>query len=135
MQITYDAVVTVPGWSTALMSAILKKEKIIKDTRVFTYEQQVPIPTYLIALAVGELASRDISERCKVWAEPSMVEAVAFEFAQTEEFLKIAESLTSPYMWGRYDVLCMPPSFPVSSLMIDALLNYRHTKCMIYPRL
>lgn len=96
------------------MSAVLKKEKIVRDKRVFTYEQQVPIPSYLIALAVGQLDSRDISERVKVWAEPSMVDAVAYEFGQTEEFLQIAESLTSPYMWGRYDVLCLPPSFPVS---------------------
>ncbi len=46
-----------------------------------------------------------------------MVDAVAYEFAQTEEFLQIAEKLTCAYMWTRYDVLCLPPSFPVCALL------------------
>jgi leukotriene-A4 hydrolase len=51
-----------------------------------------------------------------VWAEPSAVEAAAFEFSQTEEFLVAAESLTCPYAWGRYDILCLPPSFPYGGM-------------------
>jgi leukotriene-A4 hydrolase len=57
-----------------------------------------------------------ISPRVKVWAEPSAVEAAAFEFSQTEEFLVAAESLTCPYAWGRYDILCLPPSFPYGGM-------------------
>eukprot|EP00961_Rhodomonas_salina_P258264 3490864-Rhodomonas_salina.1 len=33
--------------------------------------------SYLIAIAVGDLQGKDISERCKIWAEPSMVAAVS----------------------------------------------------------
>lgn len=33
------------------------------DTRVLYFLQKVPIPSYLIALAVGELESRDLSDR------------------------------------------------------------------------
>lgn len=69
-----------------------------------------------MALAAGELESREISERVKVWAEPSVVDAAAFEFSQTETFLAAAEKLAGPYVWTRYDVLCLPPSFPYGGM-------------------
>lgn len=66
-QVTYDAKVTVPSWATCLMSALEKdppKSAHEEDSKVtFSWEQPVPIPSYLIALAVGELESRDISAR------------------------------------------------------------------------
>lgn len=70
----------------------------------------------LVALAAGRLESRDISPRVRVWAEPEVVEAAAYEFDETEEFLATAESLTCPYAWTRYDVLCLPPSFPYGGM-------------------
>lgn len=41
-----------------------------------------------------------------------MVEAGAFEFAETEAFLAAGEAIAGPYVWGRYDLLLLPPSFP-----------------------
>jgi leukotriene-A4 hydrolase len=64
----------------------------------------------------SELESREISSRVRVWAEPGVVEAAAFEFSQTEDFLAAAEDLTLPYAWTRYDVLCLPPSFPYGGM-------------------
>ena len=52
--------------------------------QVFSFRQPVPIPSYLLALVVGELESRDISDRCRIWSEPSVVEAAAYDFSQTE---------------------------------------------------
>lgn len=63
-----------------------------------------------------ELESREISGRVKVWAEPGVVDAAAFEFSETETFLAAAEGLTCPYEWTRYDVLCLPPSFPYGGM-------------------
>lgn len=45
-----------------------------------------------------------------------MVDKAAFDFSQTEEFLTAAEGLAGPYEWGRYDVLCLPPSFPYGGM-------------------
>ena len=113
----YSVSVTVPSWSTCLMSALSKGSSTKNaDETTFYFEQPIPIPAYLIAVVVGELSGIDVSDRCKVWSEPSVVEAAAFEFSQTEEFLKIAESLTFEYQWGRYDVLCLPPSFPYGGM-------------------
>jgi leukotriene-A4 hydrolase len=119
---TYDARVTVPRWATAVMSALSKENGVESDgddrgDRMFEFSQPVPIPSYLCALAVGELGSIDVSPRCRVWSEPSMVEAVAYEFSQVEDFLAAAERVTAvPYQWGRYDLLCLPPSFPYGGM-------------------
>jgi leukotriene-A4 hydrolase len=83
---------------------------------VFHFKQPVPTSAYLIALAGGNLERREISTRCAVWAEPEVVEEAAFEFSDTESFLSIAESLAGPYQWTRYDVLCLPPSFPYGGM-------------------
>ena len=111
-KVTYTASVTAPEWCTVLMSALADG----KEGTTSKFNQPVPTSTYLIALAGGNLASADISDRVRIWAEPEQIKDAAFEFDETEEFLKIAEDLTCPYAWGRYDVLCLPPSFPYGGM-------------------
>jgi hypothetical protein len=65
---------------------------------------------------VGELESRPVGPRSVVWGEPAVVEAAAAEFIDTERFLAAGEALMGPYVWGRYDVLCLPPSFPFGGM-------------------
>ena len=106
VKMTYTASVTVPGWSTCVMSALLDAVEEVDANKVYTWNQPIPISSYLIALAVGDLAKKDISPRCAVWSEPSLLQAAAHEFAETEQFLKIAEDISAKeYVWGRYDLL------------------------------
>jgi leukotriene-A4 hydrolase len=113
---TFTAKVSCPKWCTVLMSGLLLStdpSPTDESSHIFTWHQAVPVPAYLVALAAGNLVSRDISERVRIWAEPEVVEAAFFEFAETEAFLCAAEDITGlAYQWGRYDVLCLPPSFP-----------------------
>lgn len=74
------------------------------------------IPSYLIALVVGPLVSKDISPRSRVWAEKEVVDRAAWEFDETEQYLSTAEALLTPYEWGRYDLLCLPSSFPYGGM-------------------
>lgn len=63
-----------------------------------------------------------------MWAEPSVVGAARFEFEQTEEFLQGAEAVTGcDYVWTRYDILCLPPSFPYGGVRtcIHMRVQYR----------
>mmetsp|Transcript_32923 Transcript_32923/g.33535 ORF Transcript_32923/g.33535 Transcript_32923/m.33535 type:complete len:624 (+) Transcript_32923:135-2006(+) len=116
MKVTYTAKIVAPEWCTVLMSA-LQQPPIEGDVKgVFRYSQPVPVCPYLIALAAGELESRVISPRVKIWAEPVVVEAAADDFSQTEDFILVAESIVGPYLWTRYDVLCLPPSFPFGGM-------------------
>jgi aminopeptidase N len=75
-----------------------------------------PIPSYLMALAAGEIAFRPLGETSGVYAEPSVVEKAAWEFADTPKMIAAAEALYGPYRWGRYDILVLPPSFPFGGM-------------------
>lgn len=113
----YSATVRAPDWCTVLMSALSVGSAVIEGkSRIFKWNQPVPVPAYLVALAAGQLASIDISPRVRVWSEPESVEAAAWEFHQTEEFLRAAELLTCDYQWQRYDILNLPPSFPYGGM-------------------
>jgi leukotriene-A4 hydrolase len=114
---TYVAEITVPVWATCVMSALGKGEDVKDSTKTCYWYQSVPVSSYLIAMAVGDLTKVDLSDRCAIWSEPSLVQAAAYEFAQTEDFLQIAEELAgTSYVWGRYDLLCLPPSFPYGGM-------------------
>ena len=44
--------------------------------------------TYLVAIASGALTSREIGPRSRVWCEKEMIDASAYEFAGTEDYIK-----------------------------------------------
>lgn len=115
---TYTAHITVPKALRALMSA----ESLTPDGvegpagRTFDFRLTQPVPPYLIALAVGDIVFRPLGPRTGVYAEPSVVDVAASEFAELEQMVVAAEALLGPYRWGRYDVLVMPPSFPFGGM-------------------
>ncbi|GAB5574118.1 leukotriene A-4 hydrolase isoform X1 [Prionailurus iriomotensis] len=116
---TYSAEVSVPKELVALMSAIRDGEAPDPEDpsrKIYRFSQKVPIPCYLIALVVGALESRKIGPRTLVWSEKEQVEKSAYEFSETESMLKIAEDLGGPYVWGQYDLLVLPPSFPYGGM-------------------
>ncbi len=75
-----------------------------------------PVAPYLIAIAIGDLAFREIGPRTGVYTEPSVLDAAASEFADLEKMVTEAEALYGPYRWGRYDLLVLPPSFPFGGM-------------------
>lgn len=98
------------------MSAIRKEYKETGSSTFFHFQQEVPIPSYLIAIAIGALEARRIGPRSHVWAEKELIEECAYEFAETEAQLKVAEEICGPYVWGIYDLLVLPPSFPYGGM-------------------
>jgi aminopeptidase N len=73
IRFTYDANVTVPKELLALMSASNPQSK--NETGVYHFEMKQAIPSYLLALAVGDVAFKPVSERSGVYAEPSVLDA------------------------------------------------------------
>jgi aminopeptidase N len=118
VRITYRAALTVPRALRALMAArfVERREADVGGLAVEKWEMPQPIPPYLIAFAVGELASRDLGPRSRVWAEPSVVERAAVEFVEVDAMLRAAEALFGPYDWERFDLLVMPPAFPYGGM-------------------
>lgn len=77
VKFTYGASITVPDGMTALMSAVASRDEAGGDgQRTFHFEQKVPIPAYLVALVVGNIVSKDIGPRSRVWCESDQLEAV-----------------------------------------------------------
>jgi len=116
LRIRYRAELTVPRGLTAVMAAAHRGRSEDGDVAIERFEMPQPIPPYLLAFAVGELASRDLSPRSRVWAEPAMLERAAYELADVEAMIEAAEALFGPYDWERFDVLVMPPSFPYGGM-------------------
>ncbi len=114
-RITYDATLQVPSNLLALMAA--DNNPTEKNTEgKYAYTMDIPIPTYLIALAVGDLEFQATGERTGVYASPVLLEAATYEFAEVEEMIKVTESLYGDYQWGRYDILVLPTSFPYGGM-------------------
>ncbi|MBP7147725.1 MAG: M1 family metallopeptidase [Acidobacteria bacterium] len=118
VRVPYRAAITVPEPLRAVMSAGPTGDRPgpVAGTRTFLFEMPQPIPSYLLALAVGDLAARELGPRARVWAEPETVEAAAWEFGEIETMIRKAEDLFGPYEWDRYDMLVLPPSFPYGGM-------------------
>ena len=117
VRVTYDATIRVPPGMRAVMSAesYTNPTELLPDG-VYKFRMPQAIPSYLIALAVAKLEFRATGPRTGVYAESSVVEAAAKEFAETEQMIQVSEELFGPYRWGRYDLLILPPSFPFGGM-------------------
>jgi leukotriene-A4 hydrolase len=116
---TYDATIHVPAGMRAVMSAAhvgMEGEKDARGLGIYRFRMDKPIPPYLIALAVGDLAFRSIGRNTGVYAEPAVVNKAASEFSEVDQMIAAAEKLYGPYRWGRYDVLVLPPAFPFGGM-------------------
>lgn len=114
IRFTYNAEVTVPQGMLALMSADNPTE--INETGVYNFTMDQPVPSYLMALSVGNIEYRKIGEETGVYAEPEIVDAAAYEFDNMQDMVDTAEALYGKYRWGKYDVIVLPPSFPFGGM-------------------
>ncbi|MEO8130330.1 MAG: M1 family metallopeptidase [Bryobacteraceae bacterium] len=111
---TYSAKIRTPKELLAVMSA--ENDPNPKQRGDYSFRMPQRIPSYLIAIAVGDIVFAPMSERTGVYAERPVVAKAAKEFDDTEAMIKAAESLYGPYRWGRYDLLVLPPSFPFGGM-------------------
>ena len=114
VRMTYSAKLQVPSDLLAVMSASNPQQK--NETGIYEFEMKQPIPSYLLALAVGDLRFADVGKRSGVYAEPSVLKKAAWELADTERMINAAEKLYGPYRWDRYDVIFLPSSFPFGGM-------------------
>lgn len=112
IRITYTAKIRAPEPLVAVMSAV----RNAPESGVQSFRMDQPIPSYLIALAIGDIGFKAISDNVGAWAEPEMLDAAAAEFSETPQMIVANSALYGPYRWERYDMLVLPPSFPFGGM-------------------
>ena len=111
---TYSAEVKVPKHLRAVMSAKNSREK--SETGIYNFSMPNSIPSYLIALAVGDLSYTPLSPNTGFYCEPQLTKKCENEFVDLPKMLAAAEKLYGKYQWNQYDLLVLPYSFPFGGM-------------------
>ncbi|MGC2029203.1 MAG: M1 family metallopeptidase [Steroidobacteraceae bacterium] len=111
---TYQAEIHTDSDMLVLMST--DNDLKAKRNGEYTFVMAQPMPSYLLALAVGNLAFKETGARSGVYADKSLVRAAAKEFADTEAMIAAGEKLFGPYRWKRFDILVIGPNLPIGGM-------------------
>lgn len=114
VRVTYKAHITTPKNLLAVMSA--SNDPDAERDGDYYFDMPQPIPSYLIAIAAGDLTFKAIGNRTGVYAEPALLEPSVKEFEDTQAMLEVTEKMYGEYRWERYDLLILPPSFPFGGM-------------------
>lgn len=93
------------------------REVSSETTDIYKFNQPIPIPSYLISLASGDITLKPIGPRSSVFCESINVDKCKYEFENDmENFIVTAESLVFSYEWDKYNALVLPLSFPYGGM-------------------
>lgn len=113
VRFTYTATLRTPPELLALMSAEQDTGPVDGE---YSFRMTQPIPSYLLAIAAGDIKFKAINDHIGVYAEQYILDASAEEFSETPLMEESNAKLYGPYRWGRYDLIVLPPSFPFGGM-------------------
>ncbi len=89
---------------------------LILNNKVHRFQQKKPIPSYLMAIAVGSFGYKSLGKNTGVYAEHKLLDKAVWEFADLQKMVDAASDMFGEYAWGDYNVLVLPPSFPFGGM-------------------
>ncbi|KAK3377953.1 leukotriene A-4 hydrolase [Podospora didyma] len=114
---TYDFNISSPYVVVASGVPVSDNAEETGDNKLYKFQQKVPIPSYLFALASGDIVAAKIGKRSSVATGPNELKASQWELEEDmDKFMDAAEKIVFPYKWGEYNVLVLPPSFPYGGM-------------------
>lgn len=122
-RITYSANITIEKEFDVRMSANRTSVVMNETHKFFYFNNTIRMPSYLIAIAVGDIQQKSLDHRSGIITEGCKVDTVAWELENLPMFLNYAEDYLGPYIWGTYDIIILPPSFPMGG-MENPLLTF-----------
>lgn len=114
IKFTWTVTIHCPKELMALMSCPQNPKQIGNGN--YSFKMPLPVPSYLMALSIGDLAYKAYDNRCGIYAEPVMLGKAFHEFSDLPAMIASAEQLYGKYPWIQYDVLVLPPSFPFGGM-------------------
>ncbi|CDW80710.1 peptidase family m1 containing protein [Stylonychia lemnae] len=121
---TYTSKVTVDQPYVVNMSANFTQMKVVNTNQFqYSFAQPIPIPSYLLAISIGNLISKRIGTRTSVITEPTTIVDDAKELQDLNTLLQLSEDYMGTYIWGSYTIIVQPPSFPIGG-MENPLLTF-----------
>lgn len=91
IRFTYNAKITCPPDLMAVMSA--ENDTVLHADGVYTFAMKQAIPSYLMALSVGDLKFHAYDHRSGVYAEPVTLDKAVYEFVDLPKMITAAEEL------------------------------------------
>lgn len=108
-KVTATAKITVDKTLKGLFTGILQNQHPCSDSFItYEYTLKIPISTYLIVFAVGDVEFVKLSDRCGVWCEPGLIKDCQKNFKDIETYLTTAESLLGKFEWEYFILLILP---------------------------
>jgi len=123
-KVTYSArVETEKGYVVKMSANQTDIEMVDENTTAAYFLCEIPIANYLMAIAAGDIVYKSLGNRVGVFTEPTEMPKCANELADMGEYLNKTEAYLTPYIWGNYSILVLPPSFPMGG-MENPLLTF-----------
>ena len=114
----FNLAIIVPKPLRGMISGILLGEEDYDENyKKFNYKQEIPIPSYLVSFAAGNIIKKSITEIISIYTEPEYIDEAYNEVSDDLPIaLKLAIDYMGPYEWGQYNILVLPRSFPYSGM-------------------
>ena len=106
VKFTFNLGIKVDKNLRGMISGLFERvEEVENKYKKYYYYQNIPVPSYLIALAAGNIVNKSITKNISVYTEPEYIETVYNELIDIPEILKNATSYMGDYEWEQYNIL------------------------------
>lgn len=115
-KIPFQLTIDIPEAQVAVTNTPVREESVTEGRKRIIYERTKPLPTYLLAMAVGELESVPItglSVPGRVYTVKGQSHLAGFAVETTQPILEaLEEYFGSPYPYEKIDLIAIPEYWP-----------------------